>query len=45
MLREEGGEGDCEMVERRGDVDLDGGLGFHACVNARLSRRKEDEKR
>ena len=25
----EGGEGDCEMAERRGDVDLDGGLGFH----------------
>lgn len=24
---EEGGEGDCEMAERGGDVDLDGGLG------------------
>ena len=29
---EEGGEGNCEMAERRGDVDLNGGLGFHSAV-------------
>ena len=30
---EEGGEGKCEMAERRGDVDLYGGLGCHNSVN------------
>lgn len=38
MTEEEGGEGDCEMVERRGDVDLDRGLRCHGSVSVSLSR-------
>lgn len=42
---EEGGEGDCEMAERRAYVDLDGGLGFHVSVVVSLIRRMADEER
>lgn len=42
---EEGGEGDSEMVERRGYVDLDGGLGFHVSVVVCSIRRMADEGR
>ena len=30
---EEGGEGNCEMAEERGDVDLNGGLRFHNSID------------
>ncbi len=45
VLGEEGGEGDCEMVERGCDVDLDGGLGFHAPVLVSLLRREQEGKK
>lgn len=34
VLSEEGGEGDGEMAEGRGDVDLDRGLGVHGALTA-----------
>ena len=44
VASEEGGEGDREMVERRGNVDLNGSLRFHDSVDVSLSRGQAHEE-